>query len=271
MKMHKRTKLTPLMRQEIWEKWQTGKVKKVTLAQTYNVSRPTIDKVIARARCQEFAPRKSTNKRFLNLTYGMKRLAKIETRLERKLAARARRYNKNYPGEMMHVDGKRLPLLQGEDTNHPREYLFVAIDDYSRELYAAILPDKTQDSTAAFLKQVIDECPYTIECVYSDNGTEFKGTLEHAFVQVATQAGIAQKFTRPARPQTNGKAERVIRTLMAMWHEKIIFVDRRDRHISLIRFVNFYNTVKPHRSLDNATPYEKLLAYFGLTQNVNNG
>jgi transposase InsO family protein len=58
---------------------------------------------------------------------------------------------------------------------------------------------------------------------------------------------------------------------MEMWHDKIIFLDRRERHISLVRFVNFYNTVKPHRSLDNITPYEKLLAYFGLTQNVNNG
>jgi transposase InsO family protein len=270
MEMHKRTRVTPLARQEIWRLYSEGKHKITVLAEKFGVSRPTIYKVIQRARVQEFAPRKSVNKRFLNLNYGIKRLAKIEATLERKLAAKARRYNKQYPGEMIHVDGKRLPLLNGEDTNSPREYLFVAIDDFSRELYAAILPDKTQGSTATFLKQVIDECPYTIECVYSDNGTEFKGTLEHAFVQVASAHNIAQKFTRPARPQTNGKAERVIRTLMEMWHGKIIFLDRHDRQISLVRFVNFYNTVKPHASLDNLTPYEKLINYFSSTQTVNN-
>ncbi len=60
----------------------------------------------------------------------------------------------------------------------PRDYLFVHIDDSSRELYAAILLDKTQNSAATFLKQVIEECPYTIECTYSDNGTEYKRTLD---------------------------------------------------------------------------------------------
>ncbi|WP_371264346.1 integrase core domain-containing protein [Nitrosomonas oligotropha] len=73
---------------------------------------------------------------------------------------------------------------------------------------------------------------------------------------------MGQKFTRINRPQTNGKAERVIRTLMDMWHSKIHFKDCADRHIQLLRFINFYNTVKPHKSLNNATPYEILNAYF---------
>jgi len=59
-------------------------------------------------------------------------------------------------------DYKRLPLLKGESPKEKHEYLFVGIDDYSRELYASILPDKTQYSSAMFLKQVLIECPYTI-------------------------------------------------------------------------------------------------------------
>jgi len=94
----------------------------------------------------------------------MKRLAKVEQALEQKLKRAAQRYHKTYPGEMLHFDTKRLPLLAGETRLLPREYLFVAIDDYSRELYAAIWPDKTQTSAAAFLEHVIEECPYTIEC-----------------------------------------------------------------------------------------------------------
>ncbi|WP_153717465.1 integrase core domain-containing protein, partial [Eikenella corrodens] len=85
-------------------------------------------------------------------------------------------------------------------------------------------PDKTADSAAKFLaEQVIEPCPYLIECVYSDNGSEYKGGANHAFGVTCWENGINQKFTRPARPQTNGKAERVIRTLMEMWHEKQSF------------------------------------------------
>ena len=56
-----------------------------------------------------------------------------------------------YPGELVHFDCKRLKLLKGEDRSFLREYLFVGIDDFSRELYAAILPDKTQGSAGSFL------------------------------------------------------------------------------------------------------------------------
>ena len=113
-----------------------------------------------------------------------------------------------------------------------------------------------------FLLQVVDECPYTIEYTYSDNGKEFKGTGEHAFVKACNELNIGQKFTRIKRPQTNGKAERVIRTIMEMWHQQETFKDRKTRHFSLLRFINFYNTVKPHKGIDDLTPYEKLLDHF---------
>ena len=148
----------------------------------------------------------------------------------------------------MYLDTKRLPLLKGQKAADNRDYLFVAIDDFSRELYAAILPDKTADSAAKFLTE------YLIEYVYSANGTEYKGSANHAFGVACYENGIGQKFTRFARPQTNGKAERVIRTLMEMWHEKQSFESPEHRQKELCRFVNFYNTVKPHRSLNGDTP-----------------
>jgi len=262
MTIHKRTRLTPLDRQEIWRLYGTRQWTVVALAQQFRVSRPTIYKVIDRARKQEFAPRQSTNKRFLQARYGMKRLAKVERALERKQKLAAQRYNKSYPGEMIHFDTKRLPLLKGEKKTTTRDHMFVAIDDFSRELYAAILPDKTQTSAADFLEQVIEECPYTIECAYSDNGTEYKGTPDHAFVARCKANGTGQKFTRVRRPQTNGKAERVIKTLLEMWHAETIFPSRQDRKLGLARFVNFYNTVKPHAGIDNMTPYEKLRTFF---------
>ena len=229
MNMHKNTRLTPHHRQAIWTAYTQEKESVTSLARRYQVSRVTIYRALKAARGRLLKPQTSTNNRFKQAKYGMKRLAKVERSIQEKLKKQAKRYNKSYPGEMVHVDTKRLPLPKGQKATDKRDYLFVAIDDFSRELYAAILPDKTADSAAKFLtEQVIEPCPYLIECVYSDNG----------------------------------KAERVIRTIMEMWHEKQSFDSPEHRQKELCRFVNFYNTVKPYGSLGGDTPFEVLQAYF---------
>ncbi|UFX82553.1 integrase core domain-containing protein [Candidatus Absconditicoccus praedator] len=260
MNIHKNTRLTPLQRKEVWEYYKRG-MKPKDLHIKFNVSLPTIYKIIKRARTQEFLPRNSINNRFRNIRRGLLRLAKIESKIIEKKNKEARRYNKNYPGEMMHFDTKKLPLIRGA-ANKKSEYLFVGIDDYSRELYVAIMQDKTQVSSSMFLRQVIDECPYTIECVYSDNGVEYKGNDKHEFVKECVKSGIKQKFTKVRTPRTNGKAERVIRTLIDMWHSKEVFKSSEHRKMSLKRFVNRYNTVKPHKGLDNKTPYEVIEKFY---------
>lgn len=161
----------------------------------------------------------------------------------------------------MHMDTKRLPRIKDDPDTSP-EYLFVGIDDYSRELYVRITSDKTQVSAAQFLDQVSQECPYVIEKILTDNGKEYKGTKDHAFVQLCETLSITQAFTRVRRPQTNGKAERVIRTLMEMWHTKYVFKTREERHISLRRFVNWYNTAKPHKGIEDKTPYEMIEEFY---------
>jgi transposase InsO family protein len=141
--------------------------------------------------------------------------------------------------------------------------MFVGIDDFSRELFAKITPDKSAISATKFLHQLADECPYVIECIYSDNGKEFKGNPHHhPFMQTCLGYEFSQSFTKVKRPQTNGKAERVIRTLKDMWHRKQQFSSREHRNRSLNRFINFYNTVKPHAGIKGMTPLEKLIDYF---------
>jgi len=256
MNMHKNTRLTPHHRQAIWLAYTQGKESVTSLAHRYQVSRVTIYRALKAARGRLLKPQTDTNNRFKQAKYGMKRLAKVGRGIQEKLKEQAKRYNKSYPGEPVHLDTKRLPLPKGQKATDKLDYLFVAIDDFSRELYAAILPDKTADSAAKFLTE------HLIECVYSDNGTEYKGSANHAFGAACYENGIGQKFTRVVRPQTNGKAERVIRTLMEMWHEKQSFDSSEHRQKELCRFVNFYNTVKPHRSLNGDTPFEVLQAYF---------
>lgn len=262
MTIHKRARLTPLQRQEIFKKYHAG-MRITDLCRQYSVTRPTVYRVLERGRIRDFSIHKSENKRFRCLEYGLRRLSKIEAQLEKRLRDKALRYNKHYPGEMMHSDQTRLPILKGESSFGRREYLFVAIDDFSRELYAAILPDKTRFSAERFGIQVLDECPYTIETWYTDNGREFKGNPEtHVFMKLCAENKIEQKFTRVKTPRTNGKAERVIRTLKEMWHSKTKFNSGAHRKQELIRFVNYYNTVKPHKGIDNMTPMEKLISYF---------
>jgi len=267
MMIHKRTKLTPIQRKQLSNDYYKQHIRICDLIRKYHVTAPTVYKIVHRARDNDYTIHQSINKRFQCLEYGLKRLAKIEKQLEEKLRKNARRYNKKYPGEMVHGDTKRLPLLKGESPREKHEYLFVGIDDYSRELYAAILPDKTQYSSERFLKQVLIECPYTIEQYYTDNGLEYRGNPEHhAFVKLCRENKIEQRFTKVKCPQTNGKAERVIRTIMDMWHRKTEFKSRQHRKTELIRFVNFYNTVKPHKGIDNKTPMEQLINYFYPTE-----
>ena len=265
--IHKKTRLTPIQRKQLADDYFVEHIRKCDLAEKYQVTAPTVYKIINNARNNDYSIHRSVNKRFRCLQYGLKRLSKVEKQIEEKLKKQARRYNKKYPGEMVHFDTKRLPLLRGESPKATREHLFVGIDDFSRELFAGILPDKTQYSSEKFLTQVIDECAYTIEQAYSDNGLEYRGNEKnHAFMKLCARSGIEQRFTKVKHPQTNGKAERVIRTIMEMWHTKIEFKTRDHRKLELIRFVNYYNTVKPHKGIDNLTPMEKLIEYFYPTE-----
>jgi len=263
MTIHKSTRLTPIQRKEIADRYFNKKVRIAALARDYRTSRNTIYNILNRARVKDYSVHKSTNKRYRCLKYGIKRLAKVEAALEKKLKSQALRCHKNYPGEMMHSDNTELPMLEGEKRTDKPETLYIAIDDFSRELYASILSDKTQYSSTAFLLQVLEECPYTIETWYTDNGTEYKGNpRKHEFMKLCQENGIKQSFTRPHTPRTNGKAERVIKTIQDMRLKKTRFTSRIHRKQELVRFVNYYNTVKPHKGIDNLTPMEQLINYF---------
>lgn len=263
MVVHAHTKITPRMRKELARDYYIRKLKKIELQRKYGISYPTVQKILTRARHGDFSVHSSANKRYRTLEYGLRRLSKIQKRIEDKLRKQAIRYEKSYPGELVHLDTKRLPLLKGETRADGYDYLFVAIDDYSRELYAGIYSDKTNWSSSRFLGQVLQECPYTIERLLTDNGTEYKGRYgEHLFMRTAGEAGIKQSFTKVHCPQTNGKAERVIRTLMEGWSNTEYFTTHRQRKQSLQRYVNYYNCVKPHKGIDNQTPLERLCEYF---------
>jgi len=275
--MHKNTKITPTLRREIYIQWknQRGSLRKI--AERYHVDKNIIRTIILRGRIGDFTVHDSKNHRYRRIEYGLKRLANLERRLSIQIQKRERRkirYERNSPGELVHGDTKRLPRIVKPDRYRQEisksETLFVWIDDFSRWLMADILPDRTMWSGAIFLETMAVRAPFPIQCHYSDNGGEFKGNQSHAFVSGCARLGIQQMFTKPNHPWTNGKAERVIKTIMNNWfrlnHKNFRTAD--DRRKSLYEFVDWYNHCRPHQSLGGLTPSQKLAHFF--TENGDN-
>lgn len=256
--MHKSTKLTPVLRKEVYRKWCAGGRSFRDLGREYHVDKNVIRGAVARGRLNDFSVHDSANARFRTVEHGLRRLAEAEARVAARLARAANRYEKSRPGEMVHGDTKRLPHLAGEPRSSPRETLFVMVDDCARWLAADILPDSTQWSSAVFLKVAVGRLPFLVECHYSDNGKEYRGTDGHAFMEACDDAGIEQRFTKVRHPWTNGKAERVIRTLMEEWHAANRFASREERRKSLYEFVDHYNHGRPHLGIGGLTPAQKL-------------
>lgn len=268
--MHKNTKLLPYERREAYRRWIDGD-SIADLCRRYKVARQTMYRVISKARLDIYTNLPSINHRYRSIKYGLARLSATERIIAKKLARREhrlRRYEKDSPGELVHFDTKKLPVMYGEAITTPREYLFVAIDDFSRFLVADILPDKTAYSSAIFLEETIHALPFRIEKAYSDNGSEYRGRKDHPFVASLIRHKIDQGFTRVRHPQTNGKAERVIKTIMYDCFRKSgrQFSSRAERRRFLYAFVNWYNTVRPHESLGGVPPIERLQSFLDRVQ-----
>lgn len=268
--MHKSTKLTPTLRREVYDQWINHTRSLRDLARSYHVDKHVISRVLARGKLKDFSVHDSTNRRYRTIEFGIKRLAVTERWLAKrdalKKALHLTRYEKSIPGEMVHGDTKRLPNIPGLHTHRispHREVLFVAIDDATRFLVADILPDKTMWSASLFLETTFLRLPFKTECYYSDNGGEYKGNKSHAVSALCTRMGIMQRFTKPRHPWTNGKAERVIRTLLTEWYRKTTFTSYEQRRQSLYAFVEQYNHHRTHMGLHGLTPMQRLTSLLG--------
>lgn len=262
--IHKNTKLLPYQRREAYRRWREGD-RATDLAKHYGVSRKTLYAVFKKAKLGIFSNYTSKNLRYRTLEYGLKRLAKAEAKVGEKLKKRERRLNrycKEHPGEMAHTDSSLLPLLRGEAAITPREYLYVFIDDYSRWLFADILPDQTSWSAAICLDEALIMMPFDIKVMYSDNGKEFK----RAFKELCVKKDIKQQFTRAYRPQTNGKAERVIKTIKTELLKGRPHITREERRRHLYAFTRHYNQVRPHQGLGGVSPTAYLESYIARTK-----
>jgi transposase InsO family protein len=178
------------------------------------------------------------------------------------------RYERARPGELVHVDIKKLGriLRPGHRVTGDRsrrvqgagwQHLFVAIDDHSRLGFASVYPDETAASTCAFLEELIrfySSHGIAVERVLSDNGTCFK----RRWAETCASHGISVRKTRAYRPQTNGKAERFIRTLLERWAYAYPYAQESERLAALPGALAFYNRFRPHRALGGLAPLQRV-------------
>jgi transposase InsO family protein len=192
------------------------------------------------------------------------------------------RYERRRPGELVHIDIKKLGRIVvpghaitgnrrqragstrvGSPTGRPIgtagwEFVHVAIDDHSRLAYAEVLGDETAVSAIAFLRRALAffaRHGITVERVMTDNGSAYRA---HKHRLACQRLGLKHLFTRPYRPRTNGKAERFIQTLTREWAKARLYANSAERTKTLGPWLNHYNFTRPHGSLGHKPPESRL-------------
>ena len=179
------------------------------------------------------------------------------------------RYEYAEPGAMLHVDTKKLGRfssrghrVHGDRRRRNRgagwEILHVAVDDCTRLVYCEVLGDEKGRTAARFLIRAVRwfrEQGITVDRLLTDNGSPYKSK---AWRRVCRAAHVRHRFTRPYRPQTNGKVERWIQTALRECLYRWAFDSSDDRRERLQGWVRWYNRHRPHRSLQGLPPTRRL-------------
>jgi transposase InsO family protein len=195
----------------------------------------------------------------------------------------AQRYERARPGELIHIDVKKLGRIHGGAgkritgvKRNPRktrkdtvagfdrriigwEYVHIAIDDATRLAYVEVLADEKATTAVGFLRRAIKHYAnygITVERLLTDNGSPYRSAV-HAIA--CRTLGIRHLRTRPYRPQTNGKAERFIRTLLGGWAYGAIYANSTERTAALAGWLDFYNRRRPHGALSHKPPIARLI------------
>jgi transposase InsO family protein len=193
---------------------------------------------------------------------GLSRLRDLEP------SAPAVRYEHEQPGDLVHIDtkklgriermGKRIPGSPRTPVGAGWEYLFVAVDDHSRIGFTDLCPDERKPSAIQFLENTVAyfrSLGVRPRAVLTDNGSAFRSK---AFRQACVRLGLKQRFTRAYRPQTNGKAERFIQSALREWAYGIAYNHSSEREQMLERWRHHYNWHRPHQGIAGMAPISRL-------------
>jgi transposase InsO family protein len=179
------------------------------------------------------------------------------------------RYEHEAPGDLVHIDTKKLGRIVRTGhriTGNPRdsvagagwEFLFVAIDDHARVAFTQMKRDERRDSAIAFLRAAVTHFAslgVTVRRILTDNGSAFRSKR---FARACQRLGLKHSFTRPYRPQTNGKAERFIQSALREWAYGVPYGRSSERTAMLRRWTHHYNWHRPHQGIGGHAPISRL-------------
>lgn len=192
---------------------------------------------------------------------GMSRRTQLEPKV------RVRHYEWPAPGDLLHVDTKKLGRIDGigKRFGGPRRsrsigwnWVHVAVDDHSRLAYAEELPDELAPTATAFTMRALAffaEHGIQVRRLLSDNGPCYRSRL---FADTLASAGVRTLRTRPYTPRTNGKAEAMVGILLRGWAYRRPYENTQQRIDELPRFLRTYNHHLPHGGLDGARPIDRV-------------
>jgi transposase InsO family protein len=180
-----------------------------------------------------------------------------------------RRYERERPGELLHLDIKKLGRItrighritgirSSFHSNAGWEYVHVAIDDNSRLALASVAANERGDTATIFLKAAVANFArrgVRIERVMTDNGPPYRS---HVFRDLCAKHKIRHLFTKPYTPRTNGKAERFIQTCLREWAYAEAYLSSDARTAALDRWLHHYNWHRPHSALNSRPPISRL-------------
>ena len=179
------------------------------------------------------------------------------------------RYEHEAAGDLLHLDSKRLGRIQRpshrvtgdrRDTSGGAgwEFLFVAIDDHARIGFTDMYPDETKGSAMQFMRNAVayyQSLGVRVKGLLTDNGSAFRSK---DFADACTELRIKHRFTRPYRPQTNGKAERFIQSALREWAYGFVYQNSIQRTDQLDAWIHHYNWHRPHQGIGGVAPMTRL-------------
>jgi transposase InsO family protein len=180
------------------------------------------------------------------------------------------RYERSAPGEMIHLDIKKLGRFdveghritgdrrKGSSRGAGWDFLHVCVDDASRLAYTEILPSERKADTTDFLNRALAWLArhgVAVQRVMTDNGSAYRSGL---FRQAVADAGARHVRTRPYTPRTNGKAERFIQTSLREWAYARPYASSAERSLAIRPWTDTYNLHRPHAGIKGLTPWQRV-------------
>jgi len=301
--VHKNARLTPKGRELLVSRLEAGQ-QPVDVAQAMGISRTTLHKWRRRYRNEGLAGLQDRSSRpghcprqLLSTVQGQIIDLRLQRRTGRFIAARlgvsgasvsrvlrrarlsrwrelqprapVRRYQRERPGELLHLDVKKLGRITRVGhriTGNRRDtvdgagwdFVHVAIDDASRVALASVAPNERGDTATTFLERTVAHFEHRgvrIERVMTDNGSPY---VSGAFRNACAKLGIRHLRTKPYTPKTNGKAERFIQTCLREWAYAEAYSTSDQRTSALARWLHHYNWHRPHCALESRPPISRL-------------